>query len=305
MAIGDLFEVQTGSVSDTYYLDTGMYDTAEYGSLYVVDAPEPTVVDTGIGANYENTLAALDELGIAPEEVAYVVPTHVHLDHAGGAGFLAEACENAEVVVHERGAKHLVDPSRLWEGTKRAVGEQIRFYVEPAPVPADRIRQVHDGATVDLGDRVLEVHDAPGHAPHQAVFHSPSDDAVYTADAAGIYVPRLDEVRPTSPPPNFDLEQCIADVRSIRQMDPETLCYAHFGPVPADERLAEYMAVLTDWVETVAAKRAALGDDDAVVDELVAETDLEDVWGTLKARAETAMNARGVFRYLDDRDAPA
>ncbi|WP_255195083.1 MBL fold metallo-hydrolase [Halorarius litoreus] len=301
MAIGDVFEVDVGGVSDTYYLDTGMYDTPEYGSLYIIDAPEPAIIDTGTGANYENTLTALDELGIAPEAVSYVVPTHVHLDQVGGAGFLADACENATVVCHERGAKHLVDPSRLWEGTKHAVGDQFQFYGEPNPVPAGRLQQVHDGSVLDLGDRVIEVHDAPGHAPHHAIFHSPSDDAVYTADAAGIYVPTLDEVHVTSPPPNFDFEQCIADVRTIRQIDPETLCYAHFGPVETGDRLAEYMSVLTDWVEAIAAKREELGDDEAVVEHFVAQTEMREVWGELKAEAEAAMNTRGVLRYLDQR----
>jgi glyoxylase-like metal-dependent hydrolase (beta-lactamase superfamily II) len=303
MAIGDVFEVATGSVSDTYYLDTGMYDTPEYGAVYVVDAPEPAIVDTGLGANVDTTLAALEELGIAREEVAYIVPTHVHLDHAGGAGFLADACENAEVVCHARGAKHLVDPTRLWEGTKRAVGEMFEFYVEPNPVPVDRIQQVHDGSTIDLGDRVLRVHDAPGHAPHHAVFHSPSDDAVYVADGAGIYVPAIDEVHATTPPPTFDFEQCLADIRLLRQMDPETLLYAHFGPASTEDRLAEYTEVLTDWVEAVAEKREELGDDDAVVEHFVAETEMTEVWGERWAAAEAAMNTRGVLRYLSTREA--
>ncbi|WP_255150981.1 MBL fold metallo-hydrolase [Halorarius halobius] len=303
MAIGDVYGVTTGSVSDTYYLDTGMYDTAEFGAVYVVDAPEPTLVDTGIGANYENTLAALEELGIAPAELSYIVPTHVHLDHAGGAGYLAAECENADVVCHERGAKHLVDPSRLWEGTKRAVGDQFRYYVEPEPVPVRRIRQVRDGSRIDLGDRELVVHDAPGHAPHHAVFHSPADDAVYVADAAGVYVPAIDAVKPTTPPPNFDFEQCLADVRMLRAIGPETLLYTHYGPAPTDDRLSEYVGTLTDWVEAVAAKREELGDDDAVVDHFVAATEMDDVWTERKATAEAAMNSRGVLSYLDDREA--
>ena len=302
MAIGDLFAVETGSVADTYYLDTGMYDVPEYGALYIVDAPEPAIVDTGLGANVDDTLATLDELGIARDEVSYIVPTHVHLDHAGGTGFLADACENATVVCHERGAKHLVDPSRLWEGTKRAVGDQFQFYVEPEPVPVTRMQQVRDGSEIDLGDRVLEVHDASGHAPHHAFFHSPSDDAVYTADAAGIYVPQLDAVRQTTPPPTFDLEQCIADVRDIRRIDPETLLFSHFGPVETGNLLAEYMAVLTDWVEAVAAKREELGDDEAVVDHFVETTAMVEVWGEQWGRGDAEMNTRGVLRYLDQRE---
>lgn len=302
MAIGDIYEVQTGSTADTYYVDTGMYDTPEYGAVYVIDAERPALIDTGIGTRYENILDALESVGVAPDDLDYIVPTHVHLDHAGGAGFLAAECENAEVVCHEVGARHLVDPERIWEGTKRAVGDQFRYYVEPKPIPADRIREVTDGDTVDLGDRTLDVHHAPGHAPHQAVFHSPSDATLFAADACGIYVPALDEITVTSPPPNFDLEQCLADVQMVERLDPETLCYGHFGPAETDDRLAEYTETLTDWVEQIDAAREELGDDEAVVERLVAETEMDEVWGEEKAAAEASMNTRGVLRYLDQRD---
>jgi glyoxylase-like metal-dependent hydrolase (beta-lactamase superfamily II) len=298
MAIGDVYEV--GSVADCYYVDTGMYETAEYGSVYIFDTERPAIVDTGIGTNYERILAALSAVGIDPADLAVIAATHVHLDHAGGAGFLV-AETGADVYVHESGARFLADPEDIWAGTKRAVGEQIQFYTEPRPVPVDRIEPVHDGAGIDLGDRELVVSHAPGHAFHQAIFHEPDDDAVFTADAAGIYVPERDAVRETSPPPGFDLEQVVADARTIARIDPETLCYAHFGPAPADERISEYVDVITRWVESVAEKRREL-EDDAVVDHFVGSSDIDEVWGAEKADPEVAMNVRGVLRYLDERE---
>ncbi|WP_435195889.1 MBL fold metallo-hydrolase [Natronomonas sp. EA1] len=297
MAIGDVYEAE--GVPDCYYLDTGMYDTPEYGCLYILDTEKPAVVDTGIGANYDATRAALDEIGIAPDELAYIIPTHVHLDHAGGAGFLARDYPNAEVLCHEVGARHLIDPARLWEGTKRAVGAQFEYYVEPEPVPEARLTEIAGGDAIDLGDRTLDVYDAPGHAPHQAVFHDPAGSVVYAADAVGIYIRRADRVDVTSPPPDFELEQSLADIETIRALDPDTLAYTHFGPAPAEGRLAEYATVLTAWVEEVAAVREELGDDEAVVEELQARSDLDELWGPEKAAAEVAMNVRGVLRYLD------
>jgi glyoxylase-like metal-dependent hydrolase (beta-lactamase superfamily II) len=302
MAIGDLYQVER--VPDVYYLDTGMYDTAEYGSVYAVDAERPAIVDTGIGTRYENILDALREVGIAPGDLAYIVPTHVHLDHAGGGGFLADECEDATVVCHENGARHLVDPGRLWEGTKRAVGDEIDFYTEPEPVPVERVRQVSGGDTVDLGDRELAVCDAPGHAPHQAFFHDPDADAVYTGDAAGIYVPSADAVGPTTPPPNFDFEQCLEDTRAIRRLEPDTLLFGHFGPAGnADDLLADHLAALTDWVKSVAAARSELGGDEAVVERFAGDPPDHkvDAWGEPRARAEVALNTRGVLDYLDER----
>ena len=305
MAAGDVHEVTTGECTDLYYVDTGMYDVDGYGAVYVIDDDRPAVVDTGIGTNHERVLDAIESVGIDREELDVIAPTHVHLDHAGGAGYLAEACPNAEVYVHRIGAPHLVDPSRLVEGTKRAVGDQWEFYVEPRPVPEGRIVEIEGGDRIDLGTHELIAHHAPGHAPHQVVFEDPANDAVFTADAAGLYVPELDEVHPTSPPPNFDLEACLADIETLRGIDPSTLLYAHFGPAGRGDRLDEYEEVISDWVRSIVAAREELGEDDeAVVERFVAEAVEEtgDIWGERKARAETRMNVEGVLHYLDRRD---
>ncbi|RRJ33546.1 MBL fold metallo-hydrolase [Halocatena pleomorpha] len=299
MAIGDCYPVETGECTDLFYLDTGMYDTAEYGAVYILTGERSALIDTGIGQRHDLILDAMDSVGIAPEELDIIAPTHVHLDHAGGAGYLARDCPNATVVVHERGARHLADPTRLIKGTKAAVGDQWQFYEEPLPVPEDRMQPLTDGDVVDLGDHQLHAHHAPGHASHQLVFEDPANDAVFTADAAGIYVPTIDAVRETSPPSEFNLEQCLADIELLKDIDPKTLLYAHFGPTPTADRFAEYADVLTDWVATVEAKRTELESDGAVVEYFAENTSMVDVWGELKARAETAMNTRGVLQYLD------
>jgi glyoxylase-like metal-dependent hydrolase (beta-lactamase superfamily II) len=302
MGIGDLYAVETGDCADIYYVDTGMYDTPEYGAVYIIDAERPAIVDTGMGTRYENILAGLESVGIAPEDLAVIAPTHIHLDHAGGAGYLVEACPNAEVVCHELGAPHLIEPSRLWEGTKRAVGTQIQFYTEPRPVPEERITTVTDGDVVDLGDHRLDVHHAPGHAPHHCVFFDPTIDALFTADVAGIYAQRTDEILATSPPPNFDFEQVVEDARMCQALDPETLLYAHYGPAPADDRLEEYVEVTTEWVERIDRLRDEYADDEALIQHLVDTSHLDELWGETKGNAEVRMNAEGVLRYLDLRE---
>ena len=285
--------------TDLYYVDLGLYDIAGYGSVYVVDAERPAVVDTGLGTNRARLLDALGELDVRP---AFVLLTHVHLDHAGGAGFLADEFPDATVCVHEAGAPHLVDPERLVAGTKSAVGDQWRHYVDPKPVPEERVESLSDGDAVDLGDRTFDVHAAPGHAPHQVVYHDRGDDAVFTGDAAGIYVPKYDEIHQTSPPARFDLHGCHEDVDTIRELDPRVLCFGHFGPRAFDDDLlAGYKRTLVEWVEAVKRKRADLGDDAAVVEHFTAHAPerLIDVWGEEKARAEERLNARGVLVYLD------
>lgn len=297
MAIGD---VETVPADETiHYVDTGMFDSAEYGSVYLIDDDRPAIVDTGIGTNYERVLDLLDAVGVDPAELAVIALTHVHLDHAGGAGFLTEACPNAEVYVHEVGAPHLVDPQRLWAGTKQAVGEQIVFYTEPQPVPEDRVEPITDGDGIDLGAHTLRAHHAPGHAPHQVVFEIPERDAVFTGDAAGVYTPSIDRIHATSPPPQFDLDGAIADVEMLRELDPETLLYAHFGPAPADRRLATYADRLESWVAEVREARERFDAVDAIVDHLWNPSETPAVWDEGKARGEFAMNVRGVLAFLD------
>ncbi len=306
MEIGDVRQVTAGDCSDLYYVDTGMYETSGYGAVYVVDDERPAIVDTGIGTNYERILEALEEIGIAPEELEVIAVTHIHLDHAGGAGYLAAACPNADVYVHPIGTSHLADPSKLVAGTKAAVGDQWQYYVEPKPIPEDRIVEIEDGDAIDLGTHELRVHEMPGHAPHQVVFEDPVNDAVFTADAAGIWVPEREEIRETSPPSNFHLERCLEDVETLQEIDPDVLCYAHFGPRyvgdDAERALEEYASVLEERVQDVEEKRAELEDDEALVDHFASRSDLGDAWGEHKAGAEAGMNVRGVVGYLDHRD---
>lgn len=300
MAIGDVTRVP--GTADLHCIDTGMYGVSDYGSVFVHSTDRSALIDTGIGTDLERILDGLVTLGIRPADLDLIVPTHVHLDHAGGAGRLARECPTAEVLVHEIGAPHLAAPDRLWEGTKRAVGPQIEHYAEPVPVPEERLTALTDGDTVDLGNRSLAVHHCPGHAPHQIVLFDPSDGILFTADAAGIYVQSRDEIHPTSPPPNFDLEGCLADIETQQALDPEVLCYGHFGATPAGDKLHRYREVIETWVADIAAMR---GDhaDEVVVQHFVSETDLDEVWGAAKAEPETGMNVRGVLRYLDERAA--
>jgi glyoxylase-like metal-dependent hydrolase (beta-lactamase superfamily II) len=297
MEKGDIAPVE--GVSDCYYLDTGMYDEAEYGSVYIYDTDRPTLIDAGIGTNYERILDGLEAVGIEPPELELILLTHVHLDHAGGVGYLFEETD-ADVYVHHSAERFVADPQPLWEGTKEAVGDQIEFYVEPQPVPEDRIHTLEEGDTIDLGGASLEVHHVPGHAFHQVMFHDAAAETVFAADAAGIYSPTLDSILVTSPPPGFDLDAVIEDANAIDALDPETICYAHFGPVEADDRIQEYVDAITDWVDEIERKREELGDDDAVVERIIEASELTELWNETKATGELEMNVRGVFKYLDE-----
>jgi len=298
MAIGDRFRV--AGTDGVHYIDIGMHGISNHGAVYVVDGDEPALIETGTGWNREHVFDALDELEIDREAIEHILITHVHLDHAGGAGHFAEQCPNATVYTHEIGAPHLVDPDRLVAGTKDAVGDNWEFYDDPLPIPEARVEALVDGDEVDLGDRTLSVIHAPGHAPHQVMFHEPDDDLLYTGDAAGVYVPEREEINETSPPPQFDLESCLDDIRTIEEIAPDTLCFTHFGDVPYDPDLVEaYKRTLVEWVEAVRQKRDELGDDEAVIEHFQEHSEMVEVWGERKARAEASLNVRGVLASLD------
>ncbi len=301
MAVGDISNVDSSVMSGCSYVDTGMYDVSDYGAVYLLHDTRPTLIETGIGTNHEVILDLITASGLTLDDIEFICPTHVHLDHAGGAGFLAEACPNATILVHTRGVRHLVDPTRLVEGTKAAVGDQWRYYTEPLPVDKSRIDGLADGDTIDLGEHSLEAVEVPGHARHQHAFYVPEADAVFTADAAGLYVPHTQEIHPTSPPPEFDLEQCLRDIDRLQSLDVKAMFYTHFGVSTDPEMLERYRHVLTEWVDTVREALRSSPDTESAVETVVEAHAPVDEWGVTKARAETAMNVRGVIGYLQGR----
>jgi len=301
MDTGDRYEATAAGTSDLTYVDTGMYDTPGYGSIYVLDSERPAVIETGTGHRYDLIVDAVEQAGIDRESLEVIAVTHVHLDHAGGAGYLLEEFPAADVYLYEAGAKFLRDPARIWEGTKAVVGDRIEYYAEPRPIPEDRLVALGDGELVDLGDHELRVHHAPGHAFHQAVFYDPANDGVFTADAAGINSPTVGGLRQTSPPPGFDLESCLADVELLQDLDPAALYYSHFGDYETGDLLSRYADMLESWVERVEAKREELADDEAVAGYFADQAETGR-WSAQHARQEERMNVQGVLHYLDERE---
>ena len=283
----------TPAVGDVHTVDPHLLGTPGALSLYVIDAPRPAVVDTGAADSVPHVLEALEEVGVDPGAVEHVLVTHVHLDHAGGAGHLADELPAATFHVHERGVPYLTDPdrlARLKESVDRAMGIEDA-YGEPKLLPGERVRSVAGGESVDLGDRQLALIDAPGHAPHHFAAFDPATGGLFSIDAAGMHL--AGEMRPTTPPPGFDLEANLETVERLRAYDPEKNFYGHYGPGGDDAvgELDRYGRMLPDWVDVVAERRETHGDDvGAIVDSLGAE------WQSPTVERDVA----GVLRYLDE-----
>ena len=245
---------------EVYQIDTRMagYDGITAG--YLIRSDRPCLVETGTAPSAPVVRDALTQLGVGASDLATVVVTHIHLDHAGGAGDITAMYPAAHIAVHQRGARHLADPSRLMAGARQVYGAALdRFFGVLAPVPADRIVALEDTATIDLGGgRRLDSYYSPGHAKHHVGLIDSDSGDLYTGDAAGVYIPDTGDQRPATPPPDFDLEVALASLRKFAELQPSRLLFSHFGPVTAVtqalDRSAEEIRV---WVEQTRQARAA------------------------------------------------
>jgi glyoxylase-like metal-dependent hydrolase (beta-lactamase superfamily II) len=245
---------------EVFQIDTRMagYDGITAG--YLIRGDRPCLVETGTAPSAPVVRDALGRLGIGPDDLATVVVTHIHLDHAGGAGDIAAMFPTAQIVVHQRGARHLADPSRLMAGARLVYGAALdRLFGVLAPVPADRIVALEDTGTIDLGGgRRLDSHYSPGHAKHHVGRVGSASGELEVGDAAGVDLPETGDVRPATPPPDFDLEAALASVRKFAALQPTRLLFSHYGPVtPVAETLDRSAEEIRIWVEQTRHARAA------------------------------------------------
>jgi glyoxylase-like metal-dependent hydrolase (beta-lactamase superfamily II) len=244
---------------EVFQIDTRMAGYSQITAGYLIRADRPCLVETGTAPSAPVVAAALASLGVGSSDLATVVVTHIHLDHAGGAGDMASMFPAAEIVVHERGARHLADPSRLMSSARRVYGGALEaLFGELKPTPAERIRPVGERGSIDLGGgRSLDSHYSPGHAKHHVGLIDSASGDLYVGDAAGVYIAETQDLRPASPPPDFDLPLALGSLRLFAALAPTRLLFSHFGPV-ADvqatlDRSAEELNV---WVAETRRARA-------------------------------------------------
>jgi glyoxylase-like metal-dependent hydrolase (beta-lactamase superfamily II) len=225
---------------DTEYLHPG-----HAASHIIQDGDRAAFVDVGTNYSVPHLLDALDVLGIAREAIDYVFLTHVHLDHAGGAGLLLEALPNARAVLHPRGAPHMTEPEKLIAGSKAVYGEERfnKLYGALRPIPAERMRITQDGLRLQLGQRELEIIHTPGHAMHHYAVVDAAHASIFPGDTFGVSYRELDSVRgafilPATTPTQFDPEQHIASIDRMAAYRPESMYLMHFSRVTHIARLA-------------------------------------------------------------------
>jgi glyoxylase-like metal-dependent hydrolase (beta-lactamase superfamily II) len=298
---------------DTEYVHPG------HAAAHIVQhAGRAAFVDVGTNDSVPYLLAALQALGIARDTVDYLLLTHVHLDHAGGAGRLLRELPNATAVLHPRGAPHLIDPAKLVAGSRAVYGEERfrRLYGEIVPLAPERVRVTRDGDTLSLAGRELEILHTPGHALHHQAFVDREHACIFTGDTFGISYRELDSPRgafiiPTTTPTQFDPAQLIASVDRLLSYSPEALYLMHFSRVTDVPRLGESLKAQIRELARLAEQSAAAPDRAAAI-----RAGMGSLWRELAARhgcplppervlavleGDLELNTQGLIAWLDRR----
>ena len=280
---------------DTEYLYPG------HAAAHVIeDSGRAAFVDVGTNYSVPHLLAALDVLGIARTAVDYIFLTHVHLDHAGGAGRLMQELPNARAVVHPRGAPHMIDPEKLIAASKVVYGEERyrKLYGDLVPIPAERVRVVQDGERYRLGARELELIHTPGHALHHYAVIDSAHASIFPGDTFGISYRELDTTRgafiiPTTTPSQFDPQQLVASIERMLAYAPQAMYLMHFSRVTDVPRLAAKLKKQIGEFVRIARHHAQAHDRYAAI-----KGDMLDLWLGLAREHEIALSRAEIERLL-------
>jgi len=220
-------------LQDAHYVKNGV------ACVYLMcQGDEIAIIETGTAYSVPHILKAIDELGYAPSSVRYIIPTHIHLDHAGGAGQLMAACPGAQLLIHPRGAAHMIDPGKLQAGTIAVYGDDQfhRLYGELLPVPAQRVVEMDDGQQLDFNGRLLSFLHTAGHALHHFCIHDSLSNGIFTGDTFGICYPNLQTddqpfIFATTTPVHFSPDDMLASIDRLMALKPSLMYLTHFGQV--------------------------------------------------------------------------
>ncbi len=244
------------SDSAIYTIDA-LYYQAELASIHLIRSGDRLcIIDTGTQYSVPQVGSAIESLGLNFDHVDYIILTHIHLDHAGGAGALMDLCNNAQLVVHPKGARHMVDPSKLIAGASAVYGEAEfkRLYGEIAPIDAARVTQPSDGETLNWADRALQFIDTPGHANHHHCIVDTQTNSVFTGDTLGIAYRALRNddhafVMPTTTPVQFNPEALHSSIDKVMAIQPDTLYLTHYSALtPSPQIIAGLHEQIDDYV---------------------------------------------------------
>ncbi len=216
---------------DLVLIDTDYQGSPESIAVYLLLGERPALIETGPASTVDTVLSGVRAAGLDPGDLRAAAVTHIHLDHAGGVGTLAQRLPHLQVYVHPVGAPHLVDPTRLLVSARRLYGDSLEtLFGQILPAPADRVHVLEDGAVVPLGSRMLRALHTPGHAGHHHAYLDEASGDLFSGDAAGVVMPGSRYAAPPVPPPDLDFAAWRRTIALMREVRPRRLLLTHFGP---------------------------------------------------------------------------
>ena len=266
-------KVNVMNVVDGISVIDSEYYSKDFAAIYLLKQKNKVIIiETGTNYSVPYVKEALSQIGLSFSDVSYVIPTHVHLDHAGGAGLLMMQCQNAALVVHPRGARHLIDPSKLVAGAKAVYGENKfkEYYGEIFPIDANRVIQADDNFILDFDGRELRFIDTPGHARHHFCIWDKATKSMFTGDTFGISYRDLDHqdelyILPSTSPVQFDPEALIQSINRIMVFKPERVCLTHFSAIKPTKKVTNKLIESIHFVSNLAIKYADKNDSESII----------------------------------------
>lgn len=277
----------------------GVFGHDSYGSSYVFGEEELALVDPGTSKSLSNLLGWFENSEYGLHDLESILLTHVHLDHCGMTGDLVEKVPDITVYLHEKGARHLKDPSDLLASVKRATGERFEQYGDLKPVPEANIFPIPHERELNVGGRQIRALPTPGHAPHHISYYDEVSGGIFTGDSAGLYLDG--KLIPATPPPTFNLAKSLESLDKMKEVEPSTLFFSHFGPGgEAIKLLNDYDSVLRSWVARIEELYDENPSQKKISERVV--NDRDDWFVDGFSPEELEMNVKGVVKYLDWRE---
>ena len=249
------------------------YFSKDFAAIYLLrQGNEVAIIETGNKYSATNVQKALKMDGLSFSDVAYIIPTHVHLDHAGGAGELMNRCQNAQLIVHPRGARHMINPSKLIEGAMAVYGEENfnKLYGEIIPIDSSRVIEADDNFILDFEGRELKFIDTPGHARHHFCVWDKQTESMFTGDTFGISYRDLDKenevyIFPSTSPVQFDPEALIKSIYKIMEYKPQRVCLTHFAAIKPTQKVVDQLIDGIHFVSNLAKKYTTENDAELII----------------------------------------
>ena len=231
-----------------FWFDLCPNDESAFISVYLIIDEKIAIIETGPACSHDNLVRGIQAAGLNLQDIDYVIPTHIHLDHFGGGGHIMDICENAKAIVHPKACKHVSEIDNWWQGSSEFLGDVAKLYGKPKPISNSRIISADDGFELSLGKHSIKALHTPGHAPHHITWIYGKD--AFVGDSAGLWYPSLGKSFPVTPG-YYRHDLALESIQKMTSLDPNFLFYTHFGPRKAENVLDKTKKEFEIWMDVV------------------------------------------------------